>query len=401
MIFYDYFFFKLVRFRCSLDECIAMKRMILLLFLGYYPAVVFPAEKWTPSLNYTEVIEKAKGGSAYFQGLLGIYLRSGEAGSTVSIDLSKQWSEVAYKNAHPFGSYNLANIAMLEGDFSKATTYYQDAALLLQRKASGGDAVAMYCMGEIDFQVIPTNLPKALDWFKKSSALDYPQAQATLGALYLKGLPGLLPKDSKLGIEMLAKAVRAKSLTARYNLGMAYLGGDGVPRDATKAVQWLKVAEGQNFAEAQYTLGVLILEGQDGVEKNTMQGLRFLQKAADQNHQLAKRYLEKRQGKSDETEIISGRNVSVSLSDKDLIAKAKQMYTGVGTTKDYDGAFVIFMPLAEGGNAEAARYVGMMKFSGKGTTKDLNAARQWLSVAAQKGDSVAESILEKYRSLFD
>ena len=198
--------------------------MILLLFLGYYPAVVFPAEKWSPSLNYTEVIEKAKGGSAYFQGLLGIYLRSGEAGSTVSIELSKQWSEVAYKNAHPFGSYNLANIAMLEGDFSKATTYYQDAALLLQRKASGGDAVAMYCMGEIDFQVIPTNLPKALDWFKKSSALDYPQAQATLGALYLKGLPGLLPKDSKLGIEMLAKAVRAKSLTARYNLGMAYLG---------------------------------------------------------------------------------------------------------------------------------------------------------------------------------
>ena len=59
------------------------------------------------------------------------------------------------------------------------------------------------------------------------------------------------------------------------------------------------------------------------------------------------------------------------------------------------------MPLAEGGNAEAARYVGMMKFSGKGTSKDLNAARQWLSVAAQKGDSVAESILEKYRSLFD
>ena len=180
---------------------------------------------------------------------MGIYLRSGEAGSSVNLELSRKWSKVAESKGHPFGSNNLANIAMSEGDFVSATTLYQDAALKLQRFASDGDPVAMYCMGEIDFQVIPTNLPKALDWFKKSSALDYPQAQATLGALYLKGLPGLLPKDSKLGIEMLAKAVRAKSLTARYNLGMAYLGGDGVPRDATKAVQWLIVAEGQNFAE--------------------------------------------------------------------------------------------------------------------------------------------------------
>ena len=62
----------------------------------------------------------------------------------------------------------------------------------------------MYCMGEIDFQVIPTNIPRALEWFRKSAELNYPQAQATLGALYLKGLPGLLPKNTKMGIEMLA-----------------------------------------------------------------------------------------------------------------------------------------------------------------------------------------------------
>ena len=43
---------------------------------------------------------------------------------------------------------------MLKGDFEKATQYYQDAALLLQRQASSGDPIAMYCMGEIDFQVM-------------------------------------------------------------------------------------------------------------------------------------------------------------------------------------------------------------------------------------------------------
>ena len=118
-------------------------------------------------------------------------------------------------------------------------------------------------MGEIDFQVIPTNIPKALNWFRKSAELNYSQAQATLGALYLKGLPGLLPRNTKLGIDLLAKAVRAKSLTARFNLGMAYLNGDGVVKNPAKAVQWLEVAERQNFAEAQYTLGVLLLEGEE------------------------------------------------------------------------------------------------------------------------------------------
>ena len=146
----------------------------------------------------------------------------------------------SYKNSHPFGAYNLANIAMLEGNFAIATQFYQDAALLLQRKASDGDAVSMYCMGEIDFQVIPTNIPRALEWFKKSSEHGYPQAQATLGALYLKGLPGLLPRNTKEGISLLSKAVRTSSLTARFNLGMAYLNGDGYLWTA-KAVQWLRL----------------------------------------------------------------------------------------------------------------------------------------------------------------
>ena len=357
------------------------------------------ADKWTPSVSYNEVIENAKEGSPYFQGLLGIFLRSGEFGSTVNINLSKQWSEVSYRNSHPFGSYNLANIAMLEGDFAKATQYYQDAALLLQRKASDGDTVAMYCMGEIDFQVIPTNVPRALEWFKKSSDGGYPQAQATLGALYLKGLPGLLSRNTKEGISLLSKAVRSKSLTARFNLGMAYLNGDGVSEDSKKAVQWLRVAEGQNFAEAQYTLGALLIEGKDGVLKNTTEGLAFLTKASNQNHQLAARYLEKYNGsrKTSSKELETSLNTT---SDNERIEDAKKAYTGVGTVKNYEKAFSLFLPLAKSGNAEAARFVGLMKLTGKGTNKDINEARQWLSVAAQKGDKIATELLEKYKSLF-
>ena len=97
----------------------------------------------------------------------------------------------------------------------------------------------------------------------------------------------------KRGIQLLSKAVLSKSLTARYNLGMAYYNGDGVLKNMEKAIQWLRIAEKQNFSEAQYTLGLILLEGQGGVSKNTSEGLRLLNKASKQNHQLAKIYLEK------------------------------------------------------------------------------------------------------------
>ena len=41
-----------------------------------------------------------------------------------------------------------------------------------------------------------------------------------------------------------------------------------------------------------------------------------------------------------------------------------------------------------------------MKLSGKGTVKDSTQAKQWLSIAAQKGDLSAKRMLEQYKSLF-
>ena len=80
--------------------------------------------------------------------------------------------------------------------------------------------------------------------------------------------------------------------------------------------------------------------------------------------------------------------------------KARRLYTGVGVEQNYVKAFELFIPLAQGGNAEAARFVGLMKLSGKGTKRDLNLAKEWLSVASQKGDKTARRLLDSYKSLF-
>ena len=362
-------------------------------------------DMWSPKLSYAEIVSKAQTGNPYFQGLLGIYLRSGEAGSQVNIGLSRQWSESAHRKGHPFGTYNLANLAMLKSDFEGATRLYQDAALLLQRQASEGDPVAMYCMGEIDFQVIPTNLPRALGLFKRSAEQGYPQAQATIGTLYLKGLPGLLKKDTKEGISLLSKAVTAKSLTARFNLGMAYYNGDGVEKNLLKASQWLRLAVRQNFPEAKYSLGLLLLDGEGGISKSTTEGLRLLREAADEGHVMAREYLSKRGSGSSPATGSPPSSPPVStprdnLNDKEVLEQARKYYTGVGMPQDFLKAYQLFLPLAKGGNPVAARFIGLMKLTGKGTSRDPAVAKEWLSLAAQRGDETAKRLLETYKSIF-
>lgn len=384
---------------------------LFLLLLTFAVQVALGQMKWSENMSYEDLVSEAKSGSAYHMGLLGIYLRSGEAGCSVNLIAARQWSEASLKKGHPFGPYNLANIAMLNGDFAEATRLYQDAALLLQRMASDGDPVAMYCMGEIDFQVLPTNISRALDLFQKAADAGYPQAQATIGALLLKGLPGVLDRDPERGVAFLSEAVRAKSLTARFNLGMAYYQGDipGVKKNASKAVQWLEVAEKQNFAEAQYVLGTLFIEGEKEIPRNQKLGVYYLRKAAAQKHPLAKNYLAKMNLSSiDENSPVESTQITPKKTnqesfkdDQQILHEARMFYTGMDRKKDYQRAFTLLIPLAKAGYPEAARLVGLMKLSGKGTNKSISESKQWLSVAAQKGDSSALRMLEQYKSLFN
>ena len=138
-----------------------------------------------------------------------------------------------------------------------------------------------------------------------------------------------------------------------------------------------------------------------------MEGIKLLETAASQNHPWAKEYLNKRgtspissESQKVRNEIPEKNSDLPFLDDKNRLNHARKFYTGVGAKQDYQKAYELFFPLAQSGNAEAARFVGLMNLSGKGTKKDLNLAKQWLSVASQKGDKIARRLLDSYQSLF-
>ena len=77
---------------------------------------------------------------------------------------------------------------------------------------------------------------------------------------------------------------------AQFALGLMYDVGQGVPKDEAEAVKWIRKAADQEHARAQYNLGVMYADGQ-GVPKDEAEAVKWYRKAADQGDAKAQSLL--------------------------------------------------------------------------------------------------------------
>jgi TPR repeat protein len=87
--------------------------------------------------------------------------------------------------------------------------------------------------------------------------------------------------DGKQFEELKAKA-EAGDADSEYQLGFRYSNGDGVPKDFSKAVKWLRKAADQSNVQAETALGYCYATGQ-GVAKEQTEAAKWYRKAAEQN----------------------------------------------------------------------------------------------------------------------
>ena len=78
---------------------------------------------------------------------------------------------------------------------------------------------------------------------------------------------------------------------------------------------------------------------------------------------------------------------------------AKKHYFGRAAVLDYEKSMRLFTESANAGDAESARYLGIMYLRGKGAPKDNNKAFQWFTLASDRGDALAKKNAEMLRSL--
>ena len=86
------------------------------------------------------------------------------------------------------------------------------------------------------------------------------------------------------------KAADQNFAAAQYNLGVCYDRGDGVAEDHVEAVKWYRKAAEQNDADAQYNLAICYERG-DGVAEDWVEAYKWLLLAAKQGHEAPKEHM--------------------------------------------------------------------------------------------------------------
>ena len=181
-------------------------------------------------------------------------------------------------------------------------------------------------------------------------------AQLKLGLMYDSGEG--VPKDAVKANEWLQKAAAQGNANAQYFLGVTYLGGEGMPKDAAKAFEWLQKAAAQGHAFAQNNLGLMYYNG-EGASKDAAKAMDMWQKAAAQDDALAQYRL-------------------------------GEMYAnGIGVAKDAVKAVEWYQKAAAQGNVFAQGNLGAMYANGTGVPRDNVLGYAWSNLAATGGDEMA------------
>lgn len=174
--------------------------------------------------------------------------------------------------------------------------------------------------------------------------------------------------DKPRSLEELVKAAEGGNSGAQYNLGVCYLRGDGVERDAALARQWLQRAADTGLAPAQAALGYMHLRA-DGVAYDPAAAALLFAQAAGQGYA------------------------------EGLYKHAEALATGLGCNADAAAARAEFTRAAEAGHPVAQCQLAYCLDEGIGGEADPAAATAWLYRAAQEGSPrAAAAVAERYRT---
>jgi TPR repeat protein len=145
---------------------------------------------------------------------------------------------------------------------------------------------------------------------------------------------------------------------AQFVRGVAYVKGDGVPKDEKLAAEWLRKAAERGHLKSRILLAAMYREGV-GVAKDEVQAVHWTREAAAQGDAAAQYSL------------------------------AMSYATGAGLAKDEQRAAIWFLRAAEQGHARAQMRLGVIFGKGTGVPQDTAQAIAWLHKAVEQGEKSA------------
>ena len=160
---------------------------------------------------------------------------------------------------------------------------------------------------------------------------------------------------------------KAEEGDARWQeaLGLKYLLGDGVQRNTVEALKWLHRSADRGFLPAIDGLGEFYWLGSNGVPLNNTEAIKYLRKAADRGVALA--------------QYRMGNAYAV----------------GRGVPQSYINATAWYLKAARQGHAVAQNNLGVLYSQGLGVQQNQAQAVKWYTCSAEQGDRDAQQNLAR------
>ncbi|NDF01109.1 MAG: sel1 repeat family protein [Verrucomicrobia bacterium] len=180
----------------------------------------------------------------------------------------------------------------------------------------------------------------------------------------------------------------------------AYLAGDGVNKDVTEALKWLRLAAEQHDPPSEFTLGILYDEGR-GLPRDVREAVKWYERAAvaglsDAQFNLADCYVKGEGVPMDMKKACDWFRRAAEQGDGPSQARLGLAYvSGKGVERDINEAVKWFRSAAYPPHniATAQYYLGRLYQEGEGVPQDMEYAYAWYSVSAHIGNVKADAAM--------
>lgn len=238
------------------------------------------------------------------------------------------------------------------------------------------------------------NYDAAFPLFKRAAEAENVEAMGFLAIAYLKGQG--TPRQPQTGTVWLDRAAKKlRDPRAMNALGAAYEEGDGVDQSYRLAMHWYEnAAEEGGWAPAMANIGDMFRHGL-GRRRDYATAIAWYQKASDAGFEdalvdMGTMHEEGLLGRRDvETARRLYRDAADRGSARGMVEMGRIHQDGVDVPRDYAAAWTWYQKAVEARSAEAMNNMGVLYYNGWGVRQDRDEAVRWFRRAAEAGSAVA------------
>ena len=315
--------------------------------------------------------------------------RYADGGCSTNYEIARGWLTKAAEQGHAKAKTELCNLKdKLTGEASGHLN--QCIRLLVGAECGVDEAKAIDCIrnasNSLEVSMCEYDEPfvvRFLAVVEKIASGGMLELQNAIGKMYggYSSFENIIQKDMGRAVYWFELAARGGCLDAMDNLGNCYANGKGVEQNESQAVKWYRKAAEGGLDWGQYHYACKLLSG-EGVEKDAALGKEWMQKAADQGVQKAKEKIEA----LDAPRKVEEYQKAAKLGDVNGMYMLGECYNlGRGVDRDLNESVKWFRAAAMQGHIGAMDGLGRCYEYGEGVDADEELSAAWYFRAAKAG----------------